>query len=454
MKSKLLLAALLIAANAFSQDSIFQIKDYKFRTPGFWALGLNVNFSGNYSNINQANSNNYRSNSTNLGPISANYYHIRSSDRRFQQSNISLSTSFSSYSRKDGSEKNDNSYGDSRVFWSLQTRDYRNNQWFLEWGNDVRSSVEAGKMQTPFYHTQSTEYSLQNIATVGFGKGRIEWVQDAQMAVYILQDLASQNLLNRTPSAAESNAFAQLITDVNNRRVFDSRRRRVYELTRIDSFLKNSGLATQTDIRHFTTVNDNWAFAINPFRRSGAAWFVRVKPGISFDQNRVTDKMQPPPFYNQANRLSLFFSPEIGYENYRPLSLKWQRNFSINASYKGYQQNDKFKEVRPAGGAETKTDAYSGSLSLQTNYGVGFFPNTRTQITADLGFFGGYHNSKSWNLQPSFDLLANYFIGYRTYFTGQLSTSYRYSKFGSGSSDFKADYFSGSFSVRLTHFLF
>lgn len=454
MKPRFLLPLLCLSLTSFAQDSVFQLKDYRYRTPGFKALALNVNFSGNYSNANVNDVNTERRNSTSLGPVSADYYRIRSTDKRFLQTNISVAADYGSSSLKEASDRWDRNEWGGRFAWQINSRHYRNKQWFLEWGNDLRASVGTNKYKTTSFHLQGKQLSASNTFTIGVGKGRIEWVQDAQMAVYILEDLAGQNLLNRNPTAEETNAFAQLVTDIRNRRVFDSRRRRIYELTRIDSFLKSSGLVTQTDIRHFTTVNDNWAFAINPFRQSGKSWFVRLKPGVRVDKSRSTNKLLPQPAYSKTTFTTLNLSPEIGYETYRPVSLKWQRNFQVRVSYLGQRYYQKSEEVNSGSQSVVKNELNGGSMNLNATYGVGYYPNTRTQITAEAGLSASYSNGKAWGVSPSLTFSANYFIGYRTYLNAYVSSGYYHNRFEDLFIASKANRFSSDFSIRLSHFLF
>ncbi|RYY00864.1 MAG: hypothetical protein EOO53_20955 [Gammaproteobacteria bacterium] len=453
MKSKLLLFFLVMSISCFSQDSIFQLKDYKYRTPGYQGLALNVDLSGSYSNANANNTETGRSNYTALGPISADYFRIQSTDKRFQQTTVSLSTDYSNNNRKDQQEKYTLKQFSSQAVWKVQTRDYKANQWFLEWGNELRGNIRTASNQSGLFKTNSTQQAASNAFTIGFGKGRIEWVQDAQMALFILQDLSSQNLLNRLPSSDEAVQFARLITDINNRRVFDSRRRRVYELSRIDSFLKNSGLVTQTDIRHFTTVNDNWAFAIKPFRQSGAAWFARLKPSVSFDRNRTDNKFQPQPSYAENRGWWLAFSPEFGYGAYKPISLKWQRNFSIAISYSGSQVYYQQKQASNAGETVSKIEGYSGGMNLNTAYSIGYFPKTRTQLTAALSLNGAYYKNYR-SASSSLNVSADYFLGYRTYLRGSIAASYAYDHFDNVPTDLTRKNFSGGFSLRLSHSIF
>lgn len=453
MRSKLLLTFLCVSVFSFAQDSVFHIKDYKYRTPGYQALALNFQFSGSYSNTNVNDAQTDRSNYTELGPVSADYYRIKSSEKRFQQTNIMVTTGYSSNSRKDAQEKYTLNRFGNQATWKVQTRDYKTNQWFLEWGNELSGSVVTGSNKSGSLGADYNQLSARNTFTIGFGKGRIEWVQDAQMALYILSDLSSQNLLNRQPSTEEANQFAQLITDINNRRVFDSRRRRIYELSRIDSFLKNTGLVTQTDIRHFTTVNDDWAFAINPFRQSGKSWFARLKPGVTFERNRANNKSQPQPSYAETRGWWLSFSPEIGYETYRPVSLKWQRNFSVAISYAGTQIYYQQKQVTSTGETGSKTDVFGGSMRLNTTYGIGYFPNTRTQLVAAVNLVGGFYKNY-WDAISSLNVSADYFLGYRTYLRGNISASYAHYQFDNVPADIIRKNFSSSFSLQLSHFIF
>ncbi|HET7897915.1 MAG TPA: hypothetical protein VFL47_09605, partial [Flavisolibacter sp.] len=55
MKLKFTLAFLLSSSFVFAQDSSFQIKDYKYRTPGYKALAFSVNLSGGYGEVKMPN---------------------------------------------------------------------------------------------------------------------------------------------------------------------------------------------------------------------------------------------------------------------------------------------------------------------------------------------------------------------------------------------------------------
>ena len=59
------------------------------------------------------------------------------------------------------------------------------------------------------------------------GKGRIEQVEDARQAIYILENLDKQGVLNRKLTTEEIHAFAQTISTVKNKRFLDARLRMI-----------------------------------------------------------------------------------------------------------------------------------------------------------------------------------------------------------------------------------
>ena len=75
------------------------------------------------------------------------------------------------------------------------------------------------------------------------GKGRIEQVEDARQAIYILENLDKQGVLNRKLTTEEIHAFAQTTTTVKNKRFLDARLRMIDEITTVDSVLVNWGFS-------------------------------------------------------------------------------------------------------------------------------------------------------------------------------------------------------------------
>jgi hypothetical protein len=424
MKSgSLRLLFIIIPFFSFAQESTFQLKDYKYRTPGFQALFVNFGLSGSISDSKSSTGNDQSIKNFSLLPSNLTYKKVISTDRRLHYSSVSLIPDL--YSNKEIMSNEERVYNTSSASfnWTRNDRYYKNSLWFIEWGNVLSMSGNRRRYSEPFQRTKENNVYLNNTVSIGIGKGRIEQVQDAQMALCILKDLQTQGLLDGEVTPAISNSFAQLITDINNRRVFDFRRRRIYELTRIDSFLNNSGLINKSDIRHFTTVNDDWAFAINPYRRHGTAWFARLKPSIGYSRS-YSNIVNASNYENTRENTSVSLTPEIGFEKYVAVNLQWQYNMGASIAYEGIRYYTIQKNIAPNNNFEEKVNDYYSIASFSGFAGLGYFPNTRTQLGGTLTANVSNVDDNSFNFSPDLYLFANYFVGYRTYITAQGSIKY------------------------------
>lgn len=203
------------------------------------------------------------------------------------------------------------------------------------------------------------------------------------------------NRLNRdkrTASNEEVLELAKLITSLKYKRFFDNRLRKIAEITAIDSFMQKTGLVSITDAAYFTSLNDNWDFANNPARESGYRIFTGIEGIFSYmgSQNHVelivpdeitTDRK------SKTQNANLYLVAGIKYEN--PINLKWQQSAALKASAgSGYGLNsDEATGI-------SDTSRYNGrtpSLVLSADYGYGFYPNSRTWLTANWHLFVDYN---------------------------------------------------------------
>lgn len=454
MKGKFLPILILVSFHAVAQDSSFSLRNYKYRTPGYKALSIGLNVSGSASNSKTESQDETSSSYFRTGPFSIAYASVVSTDARLHESSITLSPlAYFSKQTANGKTSTYKSFQPNLV-WERNDRFYKNNSWFLEVGNRLSTAFQTEKQKDSLYNYKNHQLQLTEGLTIGVGKGRIERVQDAQMALYLLHDLSAQGLLSKPATAEDAAKLARLITDINNRRIFDSRRRRIYELTRLDSFLRNSGLTAQTDIRHFTVINDNWAFAINPYRLSGANWYLRLLPSVQYNRS-VNNYLNPTlTSTGKATSTTLGIGPVIGYENYLPLSLKWQRNFGFSASYFHNKNFYRSEVVYPSGVYKTASDTSEGKPHGAGFYGLGYFPNTRTQLMTTLWAEGDFYKGPILIWETYLSVVANYFLGYRTYLSANVSAGYTHGAVESIAGKLKTHYAHASFSVSFSHYVF
>src|SRR5688572_28991626 len=117
MKSKLLPLLLLFSCYAFAQDSSFQLKDYKYRTPGFKALQLSLNFSGNFAESKQIGNEVFTSRNLQLAPSTLSFAKLISTDKRLHQSSISWHPTFHFSSDDPNNEERIHNNFQSNLIW-------------------------------------------------------------------------------------------------------------------------------------------------------------------------------------------------------------------------------------------------------------------------------------------------------------------------------------------------
>jgi hypothetical protein len=433
MKKRLLPFFLLIIIHStYAQDSSFQLKDYKYRTPGYKALNLDLSLSGSVGDNNAIDYYHKKQSHFDLYPSNLYYYHTVNTDKRIHSSTIRFSPAggHSSFNQNDTvSRSNALQYN---LYWNHNDRFYKQNNWFWEWGNNLDHSLGSSNSKYLANKYTSNNLLAENTLMLGIGKGRVENVSDAQMALYILNDLGQQGLLNSQPNAEQTKHFAELITSINNKRVFDNRKKRIYEFTQMDSFLKTSGLITVNDIRYFTTLNDNWVMAYNPYRSSGANWYVHILPGAGIHKTSNDSRNETVYSSNRQQQTYANFTPLIGYGNYKPVSLKWQRNFVTIISY--HKKWNTIKNTNVFLGSETisKTDSKEWNAELYSKYGWGYFPNNRTAVNASFQLDASYGKAPEAIpfrqlrfIKPGIEFSADYFLSFRTRITAYWNLNYK-----------------------------
>src|SRR5829696_6908237 len=143
MKSRILPLLLLGPFYSVAQDTSFQLKDYKYRTPTFQSLSINLNLSASTSSQKEGiikNSNN----SFSLGPSQVLYTKIISTDKRLHQTNLYITQSIYSKNNKTGDkELTSNKRTVTSFGWERSDRFYKPNLTFFEVGNHLVASIDS-----------------------------------------------------------------------------------------------------------------------------------------------------------------------------------------------------------------------------------------------------------------------------------------------------------------------
>lgn len=319
-----------------------------------------------------------------------------------------------------------------RATVSSENRWYDTRQRFVEM--DVISSGFANSQRETFDSQVSIgqHYDVTVQVPLKVGKGRIERVDDARMAVFILEALQQEQRLSRTPEEADILAFSALISRLRNQRFFDFRHKKIYELEMLDQFLQDRKLTDSPDTRYFTTLSDNWNFAINPYRQVGNRFSVGIAPELHVSHQ--IDRVESATFPDQVRRLQdhrFGLSVSTAYLSEKPINLYWQRTFFGELAY--HRTGN-----APIFSGQTGTIFPDSRVSGTFRYGWVWHPSSRTILQATSQIQGrlllpdeqaGFTSAiPDWNLNAGLNTLVNYYIAPQIRLAVQFNVGYAYTR--------------------------
>lgn len=279
--------------------------------------------------------------------------------------------------------------------------------------------------------TKSLQSDLSNSLSVpiGLGKGRIELVSDVAMSLFLLKDAVEIGLDSNLIQEQDVLDFASLMAEVRNKRVFDSRRKRIDELRHLYDFMISKEWILPNDPGFFTILTDNWIYNLNYLRLSGNRWTYLFTPRVSFGFNRDHNTGQVP---LTGNNQTYGASASIEYEHDKPrnLHMNFHRTHQLELSY--------FNDVIKFGSQRSSSNSLQGLFTNSVGYS--WYPSNRSQIFTDINAsYVYYRNLKSSGIINTRDnhevdlrisTQVRYFISYQTLLTVYSSLGYYYTTRG------------------------
>jgi hypothetical protein len=420
-------------------------------------LNFNLNFNGNtdYQKNSQGSTDYNNTNKQMNGLVSAYYLNFTNSLTLQRNWSLSIQESRSVYDQQSTYENNLGDYKNINQNKSISNslnlnvnsseRHYFGNRNFFEidltGGYSNRYSKYHSKSSywstdTTTSETDQKTTNLTILGNIGFriGRGRIESVEDARLAIYILDDMQKHGRLKRDLTDDEIINFSQTITQIKNKRFFDTRLRKIEEITKIDSFMRANNLITSNDATYFTLLNDNWDNASGPARMSGYRYSFGINPEYYRNNNNFNNSTSTPSEHNiKYFNYGLSADGRLDYE--KPLSLYWQFTGSIMLKYtilKGKAEESDNPDI----------NLHLNEFSSEIFAKIGFFPNSRTSLNSSIGI--RYRNSKAINgivnsalpdingssnyIDPYFSLSTYYYVSQRLRLQINYSMIYAVSK--------------------------
>jgi hypothetical protein len=314
--------------------------------------------------------------------------------------------------------------------------------------------ISVGVYSSLNFEANNTRYELPGSTTqsdgrisnaqinpfIGIGVGRIESVKDARQAIYILDDLSKRGVLTRHLSDDEIFKLAQEISRVKNKRFLDARLHKIDEISAVDSFFVRNDLLTKSDATYFTMLYDNWENGANFERNSGHFFEVRLSPflGCNYVKNDKTVSEPSSNAWQKQNDQYYNTTLAFNYNYAKQINQDWEK--TANASLYGIigHRNDKYSSDILN---ELTDKINSSSIGLTGSYGLGYYPNTRTHLSAALTqnftqYF--FKNTITDIFQKAFS--SDTFLGFSAvyYVSQQLSVS--------GDASFENHYIKNTFS--------
>ncbi len=378
MKNLLIISVLAMLVNIESKTQIqnFDLTTYKLPYLEKQLLDVNFNFGQNANNYYYTDNTNKNSSINGYGFLNYNFYLNSPAFQCDETASLQLNgnTSNSKVTSTYNPSVTNKTYGFSGIMnISAQNRIYNTKKQFIEFDCNARSSSSNNKQDSTDKYTSSFN---NFVIPIKIGFGRIERVEDARLAVYILNDLSINNKLSHQPSDDEILSFSKLISELMTQRFFDARIKKIYELTKVDSFLRSNNLVKENDMKSFALINDNWDYAAGPARSSGFRFDIGVSPNL--EQNVNWTKNTGLNAYNSRN-LNLQLTGDIfaEYVYEKPINLYWQESFSIKGGYEMGNYKNYVNSVNPE---ITKENAAFINFTART----GFYPNSRTYIIFNI----------------------------------------------------------------------
>jgi outer membrane protein W len=416
--------------SALSQEKKL-LKNYTYRIDRFNAFNFGLGANAGQRNFYSANNDISRSVS---GSLSANYFTSKSTDKLLQTATMGFATNSSSL-KSTGTSNTDKS-NDFRIAPAavLSNKWYFNNK-FVEiapYFSYAYSTSHSKKLVSPVQDDNGTNSFMNGSITIGVGKGRLENITDMQNAIWLHNILLKEADLKQKLSDEEIIGLAKTITNANNRRVLDGRKRIQYILQKVDGYLQAKELVNKTDMHYFSNLNDVLFFANNTTRQAGTEKYIRFIPSFV---NNVTKFEQHiiPTSSNKSIVNGAEIAMKIGLQQYKPLNLAHQIDYgaAVKLNYGKAKENYTSFLNANVDYNYKLTDEWR-KIGLDYFFSYSIIPNTRTNINFNLQAENGYQRHNGLNEvyhSLVFGAGADYFISYNTRFNFNIGTIYNNNNF-------------------------
>jgi len=239
------------------------------------------------------------------------------------------------------------------------------------WGYQVGffGSDSGTERKSAFFDFDSRTGNFNASASLYLGTGRIEFAEDALLAGWMLDELQATGVTaNYTDEDVE--ALARTITFIIGNRVFDLRRRRIYELEQLQQTLLERGVTQEESFQLFAILNDNWAFANRATLTHGNRFSYGIQTNVQGQSDREIRIDEKERFLDNTYGVFADYTRSRIVKNNNG-----SHSFSARVSLDYYQDFAQFDE-------EDTQDVSGGwAADASLNYTRTWLPNSRTTFS-------------------------------------------------------------------------
>lgn len=424
-----------LSFNTVAQEYKYDLS--KYYTPDIVRnqLDLNFNSNGNFTKQNDGNENSYL-----YGFLNTTFQAYKNTRKTLSNFTLIANLNGDLTNSRSNSQTILNQKSSSNTYLSLDYTKHRYNSanQFVSFGCYINlgSYVQNSKQDTPSNYSLSTSSSTLDLIfnpSFSIGSGRMERIEDARQAVYILDEFSKKGILKKHLINDEIFNLSQQISRVKNKRFLDSRLHLMDEIAAVDSFFVNNDLIDKSDATYFTTLYDLWQYGAAFNRQSGHVFEISLNPTIDLSIGKQLNKINTittDSFHTNDHQYGGNFNVSYSYE--KPFHLKWQHSASANIQgFTAYTIDNRYFYGSPA---ESLYRLNFSGLNLNAVYAIGFYPTTRTYFSTNITYKYQLDFSKNLDLSNVFDSTGwfktkqsnaefNFFAMY--YLSPQLSISGR-----------------------------
>ncbi len=392
-KPVLILLFLVTSVNLYSQYSKFNLSDYKLPEIKVNRLDFTIDLNTGLSediHVYSVNDTISLVENSLQGYVNLAYFNYKNYSKYQGGLNASLSILPDLYTSKLISSTTKDNSNMGRLNISSSNRFFNNNNFFLE----VNPSASLFTHSSKNYSSNGSNsadisekvLSVRFNTPIGVGYGRVEPVQDARLAIYIIEELNKAGIITEIPSDSFILFLAQEISKIKAERFFDARIKKEKELRFIDSILVANDIISDKDIIYFSILNDQWDYAATPYRGSGFRTSLGIINNLLISNQHSIQTSDDIELFNSERSLTehqVGAYIDINYE--KPINLYWQSKSSLRFNFYNEKTRNPDDLQEPISNFEGNHFEIDAELSIQ------YLPNTRTWIYFGLnGFWSSY----------------------------------------------------------------